>query len=385
MRATTIRRLPGFRSRAAVRSSPRVRARVPSLAAGMRQVGWALAPSRPHVRARVPLLSAVAALLAGCATSPSPFFPAGRGAGMQATLGIVTTVIVCVVSLIVYVIMAIALWRRRAPTPADPLAPPPPGVPDNRRAFRWILGGTLATSVILVAFAIASLATVAASAMPAHVAPVSVRLTGHQWWWQVQYLGSGGEIEAESANEIHIPVGVPVRFELIGGDVIHSFWVPELQGKTDMIPGHPNTAWLEADHPGVYRGQCGDYCGLQHAHMDFLVVAEPRARFDAYLAREEQGQAARDSAQGARVFVGSSCGLCHTIRGTDALGKVGPDLTHFGSRRTIGAALMPNDVGRLTAWIVNAQHFKPGIVMPTIGAPKGGSLTALSSYLESLK
>ncbi len=335
-------------------------------------------------RGVLPALAA-AALAAGCATAPSPFSPAGPGARELAVLGIVTTVIVCVVSLAVYIVMAVALWRRRANLPADPLAPPPPGVPDNRRAFRWIIGGTLFTAAILVGFAIASLATTSAAAMPRRVAPVTVRVTGHQWWWQVQYLNADSMIEAESANEIHIPVGVPVHFELIGGDVIHSFWVPELQGKTDMIPGHPNTAWLQADHPGVYRGQCAEYCGLQHAHMSFLVVAEPRAQFETYLAHEMQGQEARDTSQGEQVFVGSSCGLCHTIRGTGALGKVGPDLTHFGSRRTIGANLVPNNVGELTAWIVDAQHFKPGIVMPKIGLPKGGSLSALTSYLESLK
>ncbi len=369
---------------AAARTVTRATTRVAAHAA-MRTAAAALraAASAALLAARLVALAATA-LEAGCATSPSPFFPAGPGARELAVLGIVTTAIVCMVTLLVHVVMAIALWRRRADPPADPLAPPPPGVPDNRRAFRWIIGGTLATTVLLVGFAIASLTTTSAAAPPAR-APVTVRVTGHRWWWQVQYLDAGSAVEAESANEIHVPVGARVRLELIGADVIHSFWVPELQGKTDMIPGHPNTAWLQADRVGIYRGQCAEYCGMQHAHMSFLVVAEPADRFRAWLARERQGQEARDTSQGERVFVGSTCGVCHTIRGTRALGKVGPDLTHFGSRRTIGANLLPNNVGELTAWVVDAPHFKPGIIMPKIGLPKGGSLATLTAYLESLK
>lgn len=317
--------------------------------------------------------------------SPTPFRPAGAAAARLATLGISTTVIVSVVSAAVFVVMAVALWRRRTGGPADPLAPPSPGVPDNRRAFRWILGGTIGTGLLLVAFAIVSLATLSAARTPPGVEPVTVRVIGHRWWWQVEYVGRDSSIQAVSANEVHIPVGGSVRVELLSDDVIHSFWVPELQGKTDVIPGKPNSTWIEADRPGVYRGLCAEYCGLQHAHMDFLVVAEPRAQFEQWLARERLSASASDTSAGARVFAGSSCGLCHAIRGTGQLGAVGPDLTHFGSRRTIGAGVVPNNRAYLTAWIVDAQHFKPGILMPTIGTPKGGSLGALTTYLESLK
>jgi cytochrome c oxidase subunit 2 len=189
-----------------------------------------------------------------------------------------------------------------------------------------------------------------------------------------------------TANEIHIPVGRPVRFEVVAGDVIHSFWIPELAGKTDLIPGQRNVMWLEADHPGVYRGQCAEYCGMQHSKMAMSVVADPPAAFGAWLARQRLPAASPsdpDMVAGEAVFTTSACALCHTIRGTPARGRVGPDLTHLASRRMIAAGTLPNTRGYLAGWIANPQALKPGNVMPAVPL-RPTELQVLITYLQSL-
>ena len=188
-----------------------------------------------------------------------------------------------------------------------------------------------------------------------------VEVTGHQYWWEVTYPDSG----VVTANEVHVPVDRPVRFVVHSEDVLHSFWVPELGGKVDMVPGRTNEVVLQADEPGTYRGACAEYCGLQHAKMLFHVVAEPSADFDAWLAAQAE-PAAVDDARFLEAFTENSCAACHTIRGTAANGELGPDLTHFGSRSHLGAGILENNPENLSGWIPAAQSLKRGAQMPDL-------------------
>jgi cytochrome c oxidase subunit II len=208
---------------------------------------------------------------------------------------------------------------------------------------------------------------------------LTVRVIGHQWWWEIRYPGT----QAVTANELHIPVGVHVRVVGTTADVIHSIWVPELNRKVDVIPGHESVLLLTADRPGTYPGQCAEFCGLQHAHMELRVIAQPRARFRAWLARES-APAAAGTGPGQRVLAKEACSGCHQIRGTDARGLAGPDLTHLGSRTTIGAGVLSNDREHLREWIRDPQHEKPGNRMPDLPL-SDADVNALAAYLEGLK
>jgi cytochrome c oxidase subunit 2 len=207
---------------------------------------------------------------------------------------------------------------------------------------------------------------------------LTIVVTGHQWWWEARYPGTS----AVTANEIHIPVRTPVRVEVRTADVIHSFWVPRLNRTIDAMPGRRNAIELYADAVGRYRGQCDEFCGLQHAHMAFYVVADPPNVFRRWLASESKPAAA--SGPGRSVFMHASCANCHTIRGTQASGDVGPDLTHLQSRSTIGALTLPNTRADLSEWITDSQHEKPGNQMPDMRL-QGTQLNALLDYLEALK
>jgi cytochrome c oxidase subunit 2 len=212
---------------------------------------------------------------------------------------------------------------------------------------------------------------------------LTVRVTGHQWYWEIKYPGTN----AVTANELHVPIRTRVRVVGTTGDVIHSLWVPELNRKIDVIPGRDNVMLLDADRPGTYPGQCAEFCGLQHAHMEIRVVAEPMQRFRSWLrneaapARTPSGGAA---SRGARVFMDEACSGCHQIRGTKAHGQIGPDLTHFGSRTMIGAGVLPNTHEDLRDWIRDPQDAKPGNRMPGLKL-SGSDLRALVTYLEGLK
>jgi cytochrome c oxidase subunit 2 len=220
-------------------------------------------------------------------------------------------------------------------------------------------------------------------------APVlRVQVIGERWWWRVRYLDRDGSVRLVSANEIRVPTGRPVEFVLETQDVIHSFWVPNLAGKLDMIPGRRNVYRFAVDRPGIYRGQCAEYCGAQHALMAFYVIADEPAGFEAWYARE--ARAAHDPVlplltRGKELFLQNGCGACHTIRGTPADGVIGPDLTHVGSRRSIAAGTFPTNVGTLAGWISSAQHLKPDNLMPSFGNLQGEELRAIAAYLESLK
>jgi cytochrome c oxidase subunit 2 len=248
--------------------------------------------------------------------------------------------------------------------------------------------GVATTLTILVIFAVLILDGVvghASTGAPADALRITV--TGYQWWWEVVYPGRSPDEVTTTANEIHIPVGRPVVIELRSSDVIHSLWAPSLGPKRDLIPGRTNTLRLQADRPGVYRGQCAEFCGAQHAKMAFVVVAEPAARFAQWLASQRASPAppADSVAQrGEQVFLGGSCPLCHAVAGTSAGGRIGPDLSHLASRQTIAAGTRPNTRGNLAGWIVDPQSMKPGTRMPP-SRLSAADLHALTTYLESLR
>ncbi|MBJ6127005.1 cytochrome c oxidase subunit II [Microvirga splendida] len=215
-----------------------------------------------------------------------------------------------------------------------------------------------------------------------------IEVIGERWWWRVHYVDAEGRIRLVSANEIRIPTGRPIEFVLKTQDVIHSFWVPSLAGKLDMIPGRVNVTRFSAERPGIYRGQCAEYCGEQHALMAFYVVALPQDEFETWYAREATPPAEPVIpllVRGKALFLENGCGACHTIRGTPAEGVIGPDLTHVGGRLSIAAGTYPNNVGTLAGWISSAQHLKPDNLMPSFGNLQGEELRAIAAYLESLK
>ena len=216
---------------------------------------------------------------------------------------------------------------------------------------------------------------------------IDVVLTGRQWWWQVEYTDPQPARRMTSANELTIPVGVPVNIRLRSSDVIHSFWVPNLNGKMDLIPGHENDIVLEATRTGVYRGQCAEFCGQQHAKMALWVNVLSRADYAKWWAAQHEPSKIPSTAlqrKGQEIFMSSPCPLCHNIQGTDASGKTAPDLTHFASRRSIAAGTLPNRRGYLAGWILDPQHVKPGNQMPPMLLEKG-ELEPLLAYLESLQ
>lgn len=215
-----------------------------------------------------------------------------------------------------------------------------------------------------------------------------IQVTGEMWWWRVTYLDADGRVIAQDANEVHIPVGRPVLFELTSNDVIHSFWVPQLAGKLDMVPGRVNRLRLTADQPGSYGGQCAEYCGGPHALMGLVVVAHAPEDFEREMVRlraPASAPATQVAMRGADVFETSGCGACHTITGTSANGLAGPDLSHVGGRRSLGAGILPNNQGTLAGWIADSQTIKPGNRMPSYSVLSGEELMAVSAYLDGLE
>lgn len=214
-----------------------------------------------------------------------------------------------------------------------------------------------------------------------------IEVTGEMWWWRVRYLDQDGRLLFETANDIRIPASVPVVFELKSDNVIHSFWVPELAGKLDMVPGRVNRLRVQAQRPGLFRGQCAEYCGAQHAKMMFQVQALTLDEFRAWIISQRLPASEPADARllhGKRLVV-QACAQCHTIRGTEAAGTRGPDLTHIGSRSSLAAGVLPVNVGTLAGWIADSQHIKPGNQMPSFNQFSGENLRAVARYLESLK
>jgi cytochrome c oxidase subunit 2 len=339
-----------------------------------------------HSNQLLPLLLAIGAL--GCNGPQSALATAGRDAERLLHLFVVMSVgalivWVAVVGVAVYAIRV----RREQSDAATGSASPRAASRDERGANLLILGGGVALpTVVLAALLLYGLPALPAVLTPAPAGNLRILVTGKQWWWRIQYMTGGGIVE--SANELRLPVGERVELQLASPDVIHSFWVPSIAGKMDMIPGRVTRLALEPTRTGVFRGACAEYCGASHALMAFLVVVVPRTEFDMWLASQAQPAGRSSDAQAVRgqeAFVAHGCTACHTIRGTASAGAIGPDLTHVGSRLQIGAATLPNSPEALIRWIGQTDRIKPGVHMPAFRAVSRDDLTALAAYLASLR
>lgn len=319
-----------------------------------------------------------AMLVGSCDGIQSSLAPAGPEAGRIALLFWALTLFCAAVATAVIILAALAMFGDRA-------------------RHRWlggeavVIGGGIVFPVIALSVFLAyGLLVMRAGAGPQGgqgAAPFRIAVVGERWWWRVIYLNVDGQ-RVESANELRIPTKRPVAIELTSADVIHSFWVPRLAGKLDMIPGRKNILHLAADEPGISRGQCAEYCGGAHALMSFYVVAMPEPQFQDWLARERSPSAPPPdpkAQQGKLLFMAYGCGACHTIRGTAAAGTIGPDLTHVGSRMSLGAAILPNDQAAFARWIRSNQHIKPDNLMPPFDVFNESELAALSHYLANLR
>jgi cytochrome c oxidase subunit 2 len=329
------------------------------------------------------LIWLTAPALGACSQVQSALSPEGDKAQAVAGLFWLFTAVCAAVWLIVIAIMVVAVLRGR------PWEAAPDVEPDRRREHRVgivVTSGTAITVVILIVLTFASFLTNMGFAGAPDLA-LTIRISGHQWWWQINYEAHDPSRRFETANELHIPVGQEVRLQFESPDVIHSFWVPNLAGKQDLIPGRLTQLTLMADKPGVYRGQCAEYCGAQHAHMVFYVVVQrPQAFahwFNAQIGSAHPPQT-DEQRRGQMIFMARACATCHTIGGTNAGGIVGPDLTHFGSRMTIAAGTLWNKQPLLEQWIAAPQKIKPYTRMPSADLDRG-ELHEVAKYLESLK
>ena len=294
------------------------------------------------------------------------------------------------VSTVVYVLVlaatALAVRRARSRTAQGELADQDAAT--EQRLGRHVLVATAVSTILLLVYVTLSARTGRALAWPINAQePLTIEVTGHQWWWEFRYRDSVPSNWLSTSNELHIPVGRPVRVILLSNDVIHSFWVPELHGKQDAIPGHRNTTWLQADRPGVWKAHCAEFCGYQHAKMAFDVVAESPARFNQwYVSQLASAQPPSDTSakHGQDVFMQRNCVMCHTISGTQAGSRVGPELSHIATRPSIAAGSLPNTRANLARWILDPQLIKPGVRMPP-NKLSPGDINALLNYLETLK
>jgi cytochrome c oxidase subunit 2 len=319
--------------------------------------------------------SAVVALaaLVGCSGPQSALHPGGE---VARDIVLMTWIVSAAGAAIFLAVMALAAWA----------------VFSSPGRWRWgrsliLIGGAGLPILLLTALLLYEIRILPGMAPPPREA-LRIAVTGKTWWWEVRYLDGQGSLIAASANEIVIPTGAAVAIELSSSDVIHSLWVPSLAGKMDMIPGRRNHARLQADRPGVWRAQCAEYCGLQHARMALIVEAKEPAEFDRWLAGQSKPAEEPRSATarlGRDVFLATGCGACHSIRGTKAEGAIGPDLTHLASRRTIGSGLLANNLGSLAGWVADAQALKPGVAMPPFHILEADQLQALAVYLASLE
>jgi len=320
-----------------------------------------------------------------CQAQQSAMNPAGPQAGKIEWLFWV----IFWIAFVVYVLVIIAFTRAstrnrvREERPVPVLENPP-----GERGAAIAVHSALAITVITL-FSILVMSIITGEKVEGITSknPVTIQVTGHQWWWEVTYPNLQADQTVITANEVHVPVGKPVVVLTNSADVIHSFWPPNIHGKHDLLPGYQNAFWMQVDQPGIYRGQCAEFCGYQHAHMGFAIVAESADDFSKWL--EQQRKAAEtphdaETSRGEQVFLGHACVMCHTIRGTTAGSRMGPDLTHLASRHMIAAETLPNTRGALAGWIVDPQTIKPGSQMaPNPLDPD--ELNALLAFLQSLQ
>jgi cytochrome c oxidase subunit II len=330
----------------------------------------------PVISSRGVVCGAACALMiaVGCAGPQSALDPAGRAAARIAVLFWWMTGGALFIWLAVVVL---ALYASRAREPHS--------VELARRFIVW--GGAVLPIVVLAGLLSYGLAIMPSTLARAPQGSLRVLVTGEQWWWRVRYLPADGP-PVDLANEIRLPVGEPVEFRLESRDVIHSFWIPALGGKADMIPGRQTRLLLEPTRTGLFRGVCAEYCGSSHAFMSFSVVVQEKQDFDRWLARQAEAVPPRGrpiAEKGAELFLTHGCGACHTIRGTSADGLVGPDLTHVGGRLTLGAGRLPNGPDEFRRWISHVDELKPKVLMPDFAALETTDLQALAAYLDSLE
>ncbi len=313
-------------------------------------------------------------LFAGCDGAQSTLDPAGRSAEQIANLfwwmtagaGVIWTVVV-----------GLAIYSVRAA----------PGVKKREASLMIIIGGAVIPTVVLSLLLAHGLAMMPEILKPAPEGSLDIAVTGEQWWWRVRYESPDGE-PIELANEIHLPVGEPVEFQLESADVIHSFWIPSLGGKVDMIPGRQTRLKLEPTRIGVFRGLCAEYCGSSHALMTFFVVVSSKEDFENWLAHQTEpahSPVEQVAILGEKLFLSSGCGACHAVRGTAATSVVGPDLTHVGSRMSLGAGIMSNNIDDFLSWLTHNHTIKPEVLMPNFSMLPKEDLRALATYLDALQ
>jgi cytochrome c oxidase subunit II len=327
----------------------------------------------------------------GCNTPQSTLDGHGPAASRIASLSWWMTIVFLVVTVLMWLLIAWGFLKRRgkleehAPISAD-------------GGQIWIaIGGLVVPFVVLTVFFVFGLSLLAK--FPIHGMPVNsgvamqdmrpeIRITGHQWWWQIDYLNSEPALEFTTANELHLPLGRSVNIEVITADVMHSLWIPQLHGKVDLIPGVPNYIHIDASKAGTYQGQCAEFCGGPHAQMRILAVVQPPDEYRAWLLAQRSPASEpkmADEMAGEQVFMSGPCALCHQIRGTLAGGRVAPDLTHIGSRLYIAANSFPNNNAYLEAWVTHAQSLKPEAQMPDLAQFTGTQLQDLIAYLRQLQ
>lgn len=321
------------------------------------------------------------------AVAPLAYFhTAGPAADPITRLGWGLALVSIAVVVIISVLLTLAIFRKRLRSEENSEQDGGQArMPLHEKAgLTWIAVGTGISVLALFGCAVWTLFTLSAVAAPTTTPRVVIEIHGYQFWWRVRYLDANGQVLLTTANEIHIPVGEPVRVRLSSSDVIHSFWVPALGGKMDAIPGQTNVTWMQGDQVGRYRGQCGEYCGLQHAHMALFVNVDSAADFDRWLDSQRRPASApeQQSIAGARIFM-DNCAGCHAVRGTAARGALGPDLTHLMTRETIAAGALPNGAPSLRRWIAQTQSVKPGSEMPVVGL-NSSELDATVAYLATL-
>ncbi len=314
-------------------------------------------------------------LAAGCSGVQSALSPAGREADRIASLFWWMTGGAVIVWLFVIALAIYYAQRSRGEK--------------NRRRDYWLIagGGVAFPGITLTVLLIYGLAMIPPTVERAPEGSLQVAVTGEQWWWRVKYLRPGGE-EVVLANEIRIPVGQPTQLRLDSDNVIHSFWVPSLAGKMDMIPGRITWLTMRPTATGIFRGACAEYCGTSHALMAFYVEVMEQAAFEQWLdhqARPAVPITDPEAVRGGELFQSNGCGACHTVRGTPSGGQIGPDLTHVGGRLSVGAGILQNDPATLRDWLASTDHLKPGVHMPAFRMLPDADLAAMAAYLHGLK
>jgi cytochrome c oxidase subunit 2 len=310
------------------------------------------------------------------------FRPLATPGAAEKDLAVLVLLITAAIFIVVAALIAFTIWRFRRRRDDDSRQEPPQVYGSNQIEVAWTVIPIL---IVFVLIGVSARVIAAVQNASPSKSMLKVRIVGHQWWWQVEYPDYG----IVTANEIHVPVAQGSKNEtylqLESMDVNHSFWVPQLAGKTDLIPNRINYMWIDPQQPGIYLGNCAEYCGTQHANMLLRLIAQPEADFKQWAANEQKSS--NDDPQAAtpkQVFQSLSCINCHYIKGTSAIGKFGPDLTHLMTRQTVAAGVLTNTPEHLRAWVNDPQGIKPGALMPSFKLTDK-ELDAVVAYLETLK